>query len=184
MQLPNEVHLISANYVKEVTQLNGAVDDNYIRPFITTAQDLHLENYLGSSLTRWLKTNMATIEDAGNELYLELYQKHITKVLAWWTMVEVLPHLYVKVDNGNLVLRTSEDTTPITQTDLTRTIENARQKAQSYTQRMVDWLCFNRIDEYYDNTDEDKRPQRVISRVNGMVRGKISKLPEWQRPDR
>jgi len=165
MNLPPEVQLINADYLKKVTQINGSVDVNFIRPFVSVAQDKHLESYLGSELTDYIKTNISMLDG----LYLELYQKHIVKVLAWWTMVELVPHLYVKIDNGNLVLRESEDTTAITQSDLTRTVENARQTAIHYTDRMIRWLCFNRVPEYYSNTREDKKPIRTVSRVNGLV---------------
>jgi hypothetical protein len=176
MQLPSEIHLISADYLKKVTQINGSVDENYIRPAITIAQDIHLESYLGTDLIQYIKTNRASLSG----LYLTLYQKHIVKALAWWTMVELLPSLYVKIDNGNLVLRTSEDTSPITETDLNRFVENSRQRAITYTDKMVKWLCYNRIDEYYSNQNEDQRPIRTISRVNGLVAPRAMDLPWYK----
>ena len=178
MNLPAEIHLISCDYLKKVTQINNNVDDDYIRPFITVAQDLHLERYLGTDLITYLKVNRDSL--AGD--YLALYQKHVVRVLAWWTMVEVLPHLYVKIDNSNLVQRTSEDTNPISESDFTRTVENARQKAIAYTDRMIKWLCHNHLPEYESNTNEDQRPIRAVSRVNGMVSTNSSPLPLWQQP--
>ena len=178
MNLPAEIQLISCDYLKKVTQLNGAIDDDQIRPFITVAQDLHLETYLGTDLIEYLKTNRASLSG----LYLTLFQKHVVKVLAWWTLVEVLPHLYVKVDNGSLVLRTSEDTNAITESDLTRTVEDARQTATAYTEKMIRWLCHNHLPEYESNTNEDQRPVRSVSRVNGMVTTTYPKIPIWQQP--
>jgi hypothetical protein len=178
MNLPAEIQLISADYLKKVTQVNGSVDDNFIRPFITTAQDLHLERYLGTDLMEYIKDNRTSL--AGD--YLELYQKHIVKVLAWWTVVELTPHLYVKLDNGTLVIRTSEETTPITENDFTRMVENSRQKATAYTDKMVRWLCNNRLDEYYTNTHEKQRPVRAVSRVNGLLTKQVEPLPRWQQP--
>lgn len=178
MNLPAEIQLISCDYLKKVTQLNGAIDDDMIRPFITVAQDLHLEKYLGTDLSDYIKTNRSSL--AGD--YLVLFQKHIVKVLAWWTVVEVLPHLYVKVDNGSLVMRTSEDTAQISESDFTRTVENARQKAINYTDKMIRWLCHHPLPEYESNTDEDQRPIRSVSRVNGLVTNTLPKIPLWQQP--
>lgn len=178
MNLPAEIQLISADYLKKVTQVNGSVDDNFIRPFITTAQDLHLERYLGTDLIEYIKENRTTL--TGD--YLVLYQKHIVKVLAWWTLVELIPNLYVKLDNGTLVIRTSEDTSSISESDFTRTVENARMKATAYTDKMVRWLCNNRLPEYYSNTDEKQRPVRAVSRVNGMLSKIVEPLPRWQQP--
>ena len=58
-------------------------------------------------------------------------------------MVELIPSLYVKMDNGSLVLRVSEDTQTITPDDLHREVERARQNAQFYTYRMYQYLCNN-----------------------------------------
>jgi hypothetical protein len=71
--------------------------------------------------------------------------------------------LYVKTDNGSLVIRTSEDTTPITQTDLQNYRDQSRSKAMFYTQRMVDFLCFNQSDFPEYTTNET---QQIWSQTN------------------
>lgn len=86
-------------------------------------------------------------------------------------MVEMLPNLYVKLDNGGLVIRTAENTAAIGPDDLHREIENARQNAQFYTTRMVEYLCHNQTSfpEYTSNTSPDMFPQKTAYFQNGMT---------------
>jgi len=84
--------------------------------------------------------------------------------------VELLPSLYVRVDNGGLAIRGSEDTTAITTADLSREVERARKNAQHYTQRLVDYLTDNAtdIDEYPGNSWPDMYPQKAVYFENGL----------------
>ena len=86
-------------------------------------------------------------------------------------MVEMLPNLYVKLDNGGLVIRTAENTSAISEDDLHREIENARQNAQFYTTRLVEYLCNNSslFPEYKSNTSPDMSPETQVYYQNGMT---------------
>jgi hypothetical protein len=94
-------------------------------------------------------------------------------------MVELIPSLYVKMDNGSLVIRTSEDTTSISQSDLHREVERARQNAQFYTFRLYDYLCNNSslFPEYTSNTGADMLPQPADYYQSGMSISGNSRYP-------
>ena len=109
-----EVLFISENYIKKYTQVNGAVDPNLLYPAVYLSQDKYLSPYLGDSLYSELKTQIANNTLAGN--YQILVDDYCRKVVLWWTMVEAIPSLTYKMDNGTLVQRTSEDATPISDT--------------------------------------------------------------------
>jgi len=76
-------------------------------------------------------------------------------------VVDLVPSLYVKVDNGGLVIRTAENTSPISSDDLNREVERARENAQFYTQRLVSYLCNNSnlFPEYSSNSGADMTPE-------------------------
>jgi hypothetical protein len=86
-------------------------------------------------------------------------------------MVELYPMLMYKHDNGNLVTRQSENTTAITQSELSALRDMGRENANYYTQMLVDYLCANSSDypEYSTNTSPEKTPLRVVNRQSQIM---------------
>jgi len=169
MALTAEVLFVNPDYMKRITQLNGGVEDAVMVPAIILAQDKHLQQYLGTDLLEKLKADVSGGTITGN--YEALLDGYVRKVVVWWSMVELLPNLYVKLDNGGLVIRTAENTAAISEADLHREIENARQNAQFYTTRLVEYLCYNLsfFPEYTSNTGADMFPEKTAYYQNGMT---------------
>ena len=141
MSLTAEVLFINADYLKRFTHVNGSVEEAYIQPSVMLAQDKYIQSFLGTDLFNKLKTDIAGSSLAGD--YITLMNSHVRRVTLWWTMLELVPRMHVRLDNGGLVIRVSEDSQPITKGDLNRELDLARQNAQFYTDRMIDYLCEN-----------------------------------------
>ena len=86
-----EVLLISENYIKKYTTVNGSVDPNLLYPSIYLAQDKWLLPFLGTNLLNKIKDDVANNTIAGN--YQILLEDYIQKCLLWWVMVDVTPNL-------------------------------------------------------------------------------------------
>jgi hypothetical protein len=172
-----EVLFVNPNYLKRVTQLNGAVDENYISQAVILAQDKNVQIYLGSDLYDALRTKISGGTLAGN--YLTLVENYVRKATAWWTMVELMPSLYVKIDNGGLVIRSSENTTAISQTDYHWELERMRQNANFYTQQMYLYLCQNSslFPEYSTNLYN-----RICAQPFRYYQSGLSISGSWDRP--
>ena len=168
MALQAEVLFVNPDYLKRLTNLNGSVEDSYIIPSVILAQDKYLQQYLGTDLLDKVKSEVSGGTLSGN--YLTLMDDFIRKVVCWWTMVDLIPTLYVKIDNGGLVIRTAENTSAISPDDLHREVERARTNAQFYTQRLVDYLCNNSsfFPEYSSNTNGDMIPDTTAYSQNGF----------------
>lgn len=168
MALTSEILFVNPDYLKRLTQLNGAVEEAQIVPSLILAQDKYLQQYLGTDLLEKLQTDVsgATLSGA----YQTLLDDYVRKVVVWWTMVELLPNLYVQLDNGGLVIRTAENTAAIGADDLHRQVENSRQNAQFYTTRMVEYLSanINSFPEYSSNGPADMQPERNAYFQNGL----------------
>ena len=151
MALQPEVLFIDENYIKKYTWVNGSVDPLMLYPAIYLAQDEKIQQYLGTDLYYKIKDDLEANTISGN--YLLLLDRYIRRATCWWAMYEVLPHLWVKTDNGSLVQRTSEDTTSISTDAYEKYREQTRQKALFFTARMVDYLCYNQslFPEYLTN---------------------------------
>ena len=169
MALQAEVLFVNPDYMKRLTQLNGGVEDAVMVPAIILAQDKYLQQYLGTDLLNKLKADVSAGTVTGD--YATLLDSYVRKSTVWWTMVELLPNLYVKLDNGGLVIRTAENTAAISEADLHREVENARQNAQFYTSRLVEYLCANQssFPEYTSNTSPDMFPESQVYYQNGMT---------------
>jgi hypothetical protein len=172
MALTAEVLFVNPDYMKRITQLNGGVEDAMMVPAIILAQDKHLQQFLGTDLLNKLKNDVAGIDGGSiTGAYATLLDGYVRKAVVWWAMVELLPNLYVQLDNGGLVIRTAENTSPVTQADLHREQENARQNAQFYTTRLVEYLRQNNglFPEYSSNSGNDMSPETQVYYQNGMT---------------
>ena len=169
MALTAEVLFVNPDYMKRITQLNGGVEDAVMVPAIILAQDKYIQQYLGTDLLEKLKSDISASGVTGD--YETLLDSYVRKATVWWSMVEMLPNLYVKLDNGGLVIRTAENTAAIGEDDLHREIENARQNAQFYTTRLVEYLCNNSslFPEYKSNTGPDMSPETQVYYQNGLT---------------
>ena len=168
MSLTAEVLFINADYLKRFTHVNGSVEEAYIQPSVMLAQDKYIQSFLGTDLFTKLKTDIAASSLAGD--YITLMNNHVRRVTLWWTMLELIPRMHVRLDNGGLVIRVSEDSQPITKGDLNRELDLARQNAQFYTDRMIDYLCENSslFPEYSSNSADDVKPEKKAYYVAGM----------------
>ena len=175
MALTAEVLFVNPDYIKRITNINGSIEDAYLVPSIILAQDKYIQLYLGTDLLEKLKSDISGSSLLGD--YATLMDSYVRKSTLWWTMVELIPSLYVKMDNGSLVLRVSEDTQAISPDDLHREVERARQNAQFYSYRLYEYLSHNSglFAEYSTNTGADMLPQPADYYQSGMsISGKTA----------
>ena len=168
MALQAEVLFVNPDYIKRITNINASVEDSYLVPSVILAQDKYIQLYLGTDLLEKLKSDISAGTVTGN--YAVLLDNYVRKATLWWTMVDLMPSLYVKIDNGGLAIRVSEDTTGISPDDLHRETERARTNAQFYTFRLYKYLCNNSslFPEYSSNTGADMLPQPADYYQSGL----------------
>tara|TARA_R110002012_G_scaffold197522_2_gene366098 strand:+ start:22956 stop:23522 length:567 start_codon:yes stop_codon:yes gene_type:complete len=171
MGLTPEVLIVNPNYLKRLTNLNGSIEDAYLIPSVIVTQDKIIQSYLGTALLEKLLSDISS--GSISATYGVLLDEYVRKATAWWTMVDLIPSLYVKIDNGGLVIRTAENTTAISPDDLHREVERARENAQFYSERLVSYLCNNSnlFPEYNSNSGSDMSPETSTYNQNGMTYG-------------
>jgi hypothetical protein len=162
-----EVLFINPDFAKRFSHLNGSVEESYMNSHVMLAQDKHVLAYLGSNLMAKLKADIVANTLAGD--YLTLMDDYVRKVTLWWTMVEMIPNLHVKIMNGGLVIRTADNAVPITKEDLNRQMDLARQNAHHYTALMIRFLCDNNLPEYLDAGHV--KPEKKVYSVSGYEIG-------------
>jgi len=179
MAIPSEKTLINLETLKKYTPINGSVDDATINPFIYVAQDTYLVQVLGTDL--YDKIVADSVADTITGKYAIIKDLYIPKLLCWKVAFDVYDHLAVKIDNGGLVTRISQDATPPSQKQVQALKDKALHNVNNYTTRLINYLCANSSDlqEYSSNTFPDQHPiHRRTHSIDGL--GQSKSVPRWQ----
>jgi hypothetical protein len=154
---------VNREEVVKFTALNGNLDtDNFIQ-FVKIAQDIHIQNYLGTKLFN--KINDGIVAENLAAPYLMLLNTYIKPMLIHWTMVEYLPFAAYTIANKGVFKHTSENSNSVEKNEIDYLVEKERQVAQNYTRRFIDYMCFNNntYPEYNQNSNADVYPEKDAS---------------------
>ena len=169
--------LVTTQDVKRYSILDGNVDDDKFKQYIAIAQDIHLQEYLGTDLLVKLQSLLPTaIDEVANANYKTLLETFVKPMLIHWALVEILPFIAYQVSNGGVFKHTPENTQTVDKNEVDFLVEKERNIAQNYSRRFIDFMRYNATDypEYDSNTDEDVRPNKYAS-FGGWYLGNSSK---------
>tara|TARA_R110000868_G_C10711625_1_gene750000 strand:+ start:220 stop:720 length:501 start_codon:yes stop_codon:yes gene_type:complete len=153
-----EALLVTRNDIIKFTALNGNVDtDNFIQ-WVKVAQDIHIQNYLGTDLIEKIKTDILASNLSGD--YQTLVETYIKPMLIHWAMVEYLPFAAYTIANKGVYKHNSENSTNVEKNEIDYLVEKERSIAQHYTERFIDYMSFNQIlfPEYNSNSNGNMYP--------------------------
>jgi hypothetical protein len=149
-----------ADLVKN-TALSGNVDTDKFIQFIKLAQEIHIQNYLGTDLYNKISNHIIAGDLAGH--YLSLVNEYIQPMLIHFAMAEYLPFAAYTIANGGVYKHSSENSTQPQKEEIDSLISKERDYAEYYTTRFIDYMSFNasgRFPEYYSNNNEDIYPDK------------------------
>ena len=153
--------LITRKDVVKFTAMNGNVDTDRFIQYISIAQDIHVQNYLGTDLLQAIQTKIKAGNLAGD--YLSLVTDYVKPLLCHWAMVEYLPFAAYTIANKGVYKHSSENAENVSKEEVDFLVEKERTTAQYYTDRFIDYMSFNassKFPEYYSNNDEDISPDK------------------------
>lgn len=152
--------ITDADLVK-FTATNGNVDTDKFVQFIKIAQDIHIQNYLGTKLIEKIEADIIAGTLAGN--YLSLVTTYVKPMLIHWAMVEYLPFAAYTIANKGVYKHSSENSENVDKNEIDFLIEKERSIAQHYTERFINYMCFNNnlFPEYNTNSNDDMYPDRM-----------------------
>jgi hypothetical protein len=151
---------ISRDDIIKFTVLNGNIDTDKFIQFIKIAQDIHIQNYLGTRLFNRLNDDI--VNDDLTQPYSDLLSTYIKPMLIHWAMVEFLPYAAYTVANKGVFKHNSENSSNVEKNEIDFLIAKERDVAQSYTNRFIDFMCFNQVSfpEYNANSNADVFPDK------------------------
>jgi hypothetical protein len=154
---------VTRHDISVFTAANGSIDNDKLLPFINQAQDIHIQNYLGTDLYNKIQAEIVagTLADP----YLALLNDYIKDMLLHWSMVEYLPYAGVNIANGGIYTKNPENSTALTKEHVDYLIQKSESTAQFYTRRFIDYMqsgiAPSNFPEYYSNTQADMYPDDV-----------------------
>jgi hypothetical protein len=153
--------LITDSDLVKFTATNGNVDVDKFVQFIKIAQDIHIQNYLGTKLLEKIEADIIAGTLSGN--YLNLVNTYIKPMLIHWAMFEYLPFAAYTIANKGVYKHGSENATNAEKNEIDFLAEKERSIAQHYTERFINYMCFNNylFPEYNTNSNDDMYPDRM-----------------------
>ncbi|HUV84554.1 MAG TPA: hypothetical protein VMV86_02545 [Methanosarcinales archaeon] len=156
-----EAILITRKDVIKFTAMNGNVDTDKFIQYVKIAQDIHIQNYIGTELLLSIQNKITNSTLTGD--YLSLVTTYIKPMLIHWAMVEYLPFAAYTVANKGVFKHSSENAENVSKEEVDFLIEKERDTAQYYTDRFISYMSFNassKFPEYYTNNNEDVYPDK------------------------
>lgn len=156
-----EAILITRKDVVKFTAMNGNVDTDKFIQYIKIAQDVHVQNYLGTDLLESIQAKIIAGTLTGD--YLSLVTDYVKPLLCHWAMVEYLPFAAYTIANKGVYKHSSENAENVSKEEVDFLVEKERTTAQYYTDRFIDYMSFNassKFPEYYSNNNEDIFPDK------------------------
>lgn len=140
-----KVFLISEDVLKSETVINDNVGSEYLKPSIETAQDIYLQQLIGSELLDKLYSIVKdnSILNDNNKQYKELLDDHITNYLKYMVLSECTIPLAYKYRNAGIVQSTGDHYQQTTLKDAQMVAQHYTIRANFYAERMSKFLCAN-----------------------------------------
>ena len=150
--------------------IDGNVDtDKYIQ-FIKLAQEIHIQNYLGTQMYEALTVAIPNIDLPANARWKLLLDDYVVPMLIWFSQVDYIPFASYQIRNGGMFKHRSENAETVSKDEVDYLVEKARTNAEWYSRRFIDYMSFNQtlFPEYTSNTNDDIYPSYDAT-FNGWV---------------
>jgi len=151
---------VTRDDIVKYTALNGNIDTDKFIQWVKVAQDIHIQNYLGTKLFN--KINDGIVNNNLANPYLMLLNVYIKPMVIHWSMVEYMPFAAYTIANKGVYKHGSENSTNVEKSEVDFLVEKERSIAQNYTRRFIDYMSFNQssFPEYNTNSNADVYPDK------------------------
>jgi len=143
------------------TALGGNVDTDKFVQFIKIAQQIHIQNFLGTKLYDKISADILASTLSGD--YLDLVNDYVQPMLIHYAMIEYLPWAAYTIANKGVYKHSSENAQNVDKEEVDFLIGKEQKIADYYTRRFLDYMSFNaasKFPEYYTNSNEDVWPEK------------------------
>lgn len=138
--------LLSDEILKERSIVHGNMDPKLLYPDIKTAQDLYIVPILGTALFNKLQTLIETYPAPGSmpaSDYKTLLEVYVIDTLINYTLSELPVSISFQFWNKGVIRKQGESTETPSMSDLVDISNRYKQRAESYSQRLRQYLKQN-----------------------------------------
>jgi len=148
--------------------ISGNVDYDKIIQFVRVSQEIDVQNLLGTDLYNRISADIIAGTLTGN--YLSLVTDFIQPTLIWFAQMNYIPFSAYTIAKGGVYKHQAENSQSVDKNEVDYLVGKAREYANYYSTRLVDYLCFNSslFPEYTSNTNNDINPDTNTT-YNGWV---------------
>lgn len=170
-----KILLISEDYIKTNSGLNDNVWGNYLMPAIREAQDIKLQQILGTSLYETIleQVKNGAIKNDHFKPYKALLDDYIQPYLMYQTISDLVPIIGVKLTNIGVVVSNDEHLTNLTQSERELVQTYYEQRAEFYGKRLQNFLKANSTDYKELAICEDIKPTLNSVAETGLFLGGV-----------
>ena len=155
--------------IKKNSVLSGNIDPDKIIQFAWIAQDIQIQDYLGTALYERLQAGVI----AGNLNVNEqsLLDNYISPMLIHLATAEYLPFGAYTVANSGIYKHGSEQSESVDKVEVDFLVQKARNIADYYIKRFIDYMCYNAalFPQYNQNINDDLTPLKDVNKGTGWV---------------
>jgi hypothetical protein len=150
------------------TSLSGSVDSNKFLQYVQIAQEIHIQNLIGTDLYEKLETLIIDSDGAlPDSDYKNLIDDYIKPLLIHFGMCEYLAFASYSISNAGVYKHSIETSETASKEEIDLLISKHKTYADYYSNRLIDYLCTNgtrdRFPEYYTNTEDDIYPDKQVT---------------------
>tara|TARA_R100000935_G_scaffold9445_1_gene19263 strand:- start:286 stop:795 length:510 start_codon:yes stop_codon:yes gene_type:complete len=151
--------------------IDGNVDTDKFMQFVRLAQEIHIQNYLGTKMYEGLSAALLDgIDKAANARWKLLLDDYVVPMQIWFSQVDYIPFASYQIRNGGMFKHRSENADTVSKEEVDYLVEKARTNAEWYSRRFIDYMSFNQtlFPEYTSNSNDDIYPSYNAT-FNGWV---------------
>lgn len=160
-----EALLITRDDLVRLTALNGNTDTDKFIQFIKIAQDIHVENYLGTQLLTKIKDLVLSgdINEPEFSNYKDLLEVYVKPMLIFFAMTEYLPNAAYTIANKGIYKHSSENAENVDKLEVDFLTNKYANLAKEYTDRFIGYIIYHQdlFPEYNTNSNGDIYPSDV-----------------------
>lgn len=166
--MATKAYFISETYLKDNSPLSGNIDIAELYPFAKTAEDIYIQEAIGTSLYEDLIAKVIADPDLSgytNELTLAL---KLRQMLLWYTCYDAIPFIATKIRNIGVVNQSGENLNNTDKANEWALRKECLDKAKFYEKRVQEYLCSygNLFTAYVDGTKDQIAPNTDTPTVN------------------
>jgi hypothetical protein len=172
--------LVSEQRLKQYTSLDNNTRVEEITPWILAAQDIYIQDLLGTTFYNELRDGV--INNTLNNDEKGLLNNYIQPMLCHYALYLMLPSIKYKIVEKGLLSGTSEETAPTTLEELQYVRQSEMDLAQFYQERTREYLRNNPgMFPSYDAPDplDGMVPNRQRPYYSGLVTSGIKKYKTY-----